>query len=203
MTPSKISNPFSQALPHTMMKLLQLINPKNTIQNNNTQDPSQKPYSEISKLSAIFESLNSEKDLEYPKQVILLIKNIIFYIIYKKTKETPQNKIISKVLLVNKASELNKANPSSFLNKNLYVEFLASLYKQNKMQKPNEDNSNMNKTFSSNSSLNANQENFNFSTFKKENSSPNNGSFSHHEESPDSDELSSSNDNLKSKSKKM
>jgi len=72
------------------------------------------------------------------------------------------------------------------MNKNLYVEFLASLYKQNKMQKPNEDN---NKMYSSNNSLSINQENFNFPSFKKENSSTNNASFSHQEENSELDDL--------------
>jgi len=104
------------------------------------------------------------------------------------------------VLLVNAGSEVSASN-NSLLNKNLYVEFLASLYKQNKIQKASKD-LHIAELFPTNSPITP-SESFPFPLLKKENSSTNNGSFSHQEDGQDSDGLSNSNDNLKSKSKKM
>ena len=111
-----------------------------------------------------------------------------------------QSKLLQNVLLVNGSSEVSAPN-NGFLNKNLYVEFLASLYKQNKIQKATEE-LNIAKLFPTNSPMTP-PESFPFPLLKKENSSTNNGSFSHQEEGQDSDGLSNSNENMKSKSKKM
>ena len=100
--------------------------------------------------------------------------------------------------MVNGNNESTASN-NSFLNKNLYVEFLANLYKQGKQQKPSDE---LNKLFPNSSTLNTTEQTFPFPLLKKENSSTNNASFSHPDEGNESDD-DGSNDNLKSKSKKM
>ena len=116
---------------------------------------------------------------------------IIEFLQENKTNKVP-TKLLQNVLLVNGNSE-NLTPKTNFLNKSLYVEFLASLYKQSKQpQKPNED---LNKILPK--GLNGNTENFTFPMMKKENS------LNNQEEKSDSDGLSNSNENLKGKSKKM
>lgn len=108
-------------------------------------------------------------------------------------------KQLQNVLLVN-GNNVDKASTNVPLqNKNLYVDFLASLYKQNKIQKSNEE-LNLSKLLTNKLSSNI-SDTFNYNSMKKENSQTN-GSFSHEEGTGD-DALSNSNETLRLKSKKM
>lgn len=178
------------------MKLLQLIGQKNN-QSNQTffSDPNQQ---QIAKMAEIISSLQ-QKPQETPTYVQQTVKKQIKFPLsinnfkqQTKINESTTKKPLQNVSIVNENPTQNNANPT-FLNKNLYVDFLASLYKQNKMQKTQEELT-LAKLFPNN----------NNNYMKQENSQANtNGSFSNQEESGDTDAQSNSNETLRNKSKKM